>query len=168
MHSTYMRRPADRPLGGRRMLLRLKIRRFFCDNDLCSRRTMAEQVPCLTTPYRRRTLAAARIMQAIGLGMGGRAGAPARRLPAGAGKPRRDRARGPAAPGPAVRPGHGPGDRRVCVSRGAPPTEPCSSMSRPGGPSTSCPTGPRTPWPPGSPHTLASRSFGRFSGHLRL
>ncbi|MFD9270557.1 ISL3 family transposase [Streptomyces goshikiensis] len=75
VHSTYMRRLADRPLGGRRMLLRLKIRRFFCDNDLCSRRTMAEQVPCLTTPYRRRTLAAARIVQAIGMAVGGRAGA---------------------------------------------------------------------------------------------
>ncbi|MFD6081064.1 ISL3 family transposase [Streptomyces hydrogenans] len=75
VHSTYMRRLADRPLGGQRVLLRLRIRRFLCDNGLCSRRTMAEQVPRLTTPYRRRAQALARMVQAIGLAVGGRAGA---------------------------------------------------------------------------------------------
>ncbi|MCZ7458246.1 ISL3 family transposase [Streptomyces sp. WMMC940] len=75
VHSTYVRRLADRPLGGRRVLLRLRIRRFFCDNGLCSRRTTAEQVPSLTTRYRRRTTALARMVQAIGLAVGGRAGA---------------------------------------------------------------------------------------------
>ncbi|MEV6686896.1 ISL3 family transposase [Streptomyces sp. NPDC051130] len=75
VHSTYIRRLADRPLGGRRVLLRLRIRRFFCDDGLCSRRTMAEQVPGLTTRYRRRTTALARMVQAIGLAVGGRAGA---------------------------------------------------------------------------------------------
>ncbi|MFJ9344750.1 ISL3 family transposase [Streptomyces sp. NPDC101733] len=74
VHSTYTRRLADRPLGGRRTVLRLRIRRFFCGNDLCSRQTMAEQVPCLTARYRRRTLAVARMVQAIGLAVGGRAG----------------------------------------------------------------------------------------------
>ncbi|MCX4632601.1 transposase family protein [Streptomyces sp. NBC_01443] len=75
VHSTYTRRLADRPLGGRRVLLRLRIRRFFCDNGLCSRRTVAEQVNHLTAPYQRRTLAVARMVQAIGLAVGGRAGA---------------------------------------------------------------------------------------------
>ena len=75
VHSADMRCLADRPLGGRRVLLRLRIRRFFCDNSLCSRRTMAEQVPSLTTRYRRRTTALARMVQAIGLAVGGRAGA---------------------------------------------------------------------------------------------
>ncbi|MFJ8134314.1 ISL3 family transposase [Streptomyces hydrogenans] len=75
VHSTYMRRLADRPLGGRRVLLRLRIRRFICDNGLCSRRTMAEQVPGLTMRYRRRTTSLARMVQAIGLAVGGRAGA---------------------------------------------------------------------------------------------
>ncbi|MEU3910368.1 transposase [Streptomyces sp. NPDC029721] len=36
---------------------------------------VAEQVSCLTTPYRRRTQALARMVQAIGLAVGGRAGA---------------------------------------------------------------------------------------------
>ncbi|MFD7261678.1 hypothetical protein [Streptomyces sp. NPDC059874] len=70
-----MRRLTDRPLGGRRVLLRLRTRRFFCDNGLCSRRTVAEQVSSLTTRYRRRTTALARMVQAIGLAVGGRAGA---------------------------------------------------------------------------------------------
>ncbi|MGE7387773.1 transposase family protein [Streptomyces sp. NPDC004126] len=75
VRSTYMRRLADRPLGGRRVLLRLRVRRFFCDNGLCSRRTMAERVPSLTARYRRRTTALARMVQAIGPAVDGRAGA---------------------------------------------------------------------------------------------
>lgn len=75
VHSTYMRRLADRPLDGRRVLLRLRVRRFFRDNGPCSRRTMAEQVSSLTARYRRRTTALARMVQAIGLALGGRAGA---------------------------------------------------------------------------------------------
>ncbi|MFE4258110.1 transposase family protein [Streptomyces sp. NPDC056883] len=75
VHSMYTRRLADRPLGGRRVLLRLRIRRFFCDNGLCSRPTVAEQVNHLTAPYQRRTLAVARMVQAIGLAVGGRADA---------------------------------------------------------------------------------------------
>ncbi|MGW3198567.1 transposase family protein [Streptomyces sp. NPDC001118] len=74
VHIKYLRRLADRPLGGRRVLLRLRVRRFFCDNGPCSRRTMVEQVPSLTTRYRRRTTALARMVQAIGLAVGGRAG----------------------------------------------------------------------------------------------
>ncbi|MDT0549603.1 ISL3 family transposase [Streptomyces lonegramiae] len=75
VHSTYTRRLADRPIGGRRVVLRLTVRRFFCDNAVCKRRTVAEQVEHLTTPYGRRTQAVARMVQAIGLAVGGRAGA---------------------------------------------------------------------------------------------
>ncbi|MGV9350914.1 transposase family protein [Streptomyces spiralis] len=87
---TYTRRLADRPLGGRRVLLRLRIRRFFCDNGPCPRRTTAEQVSYLTTRYRRRTLAGGRMVQAIGLAVG---------------EPGRARVGSPPAPGPAVWPG---------------------------------------------------------------
>ncbi|WP_189999181.1 hypothetical protein [Streptomyces vinaceus] len=66
VHSTYARRLANRPLGGRRVPLRLRVRRFFCDNGLCSRRTMAEQVPSLTTRHQRRTTALARMVQGSG------------------------------------------------------------------------------------------------------
>ncbi|MER7764319.1 ISL3 family transposase [Streptomyces sp. NPDC097619] len=75
VHSTYRRRLADRPLGGRRVVLILLVRRFFCGNGACSRRTFVEQVGCLSRRYARRTQAVARILQAIGLAVGGRAGA---------------------------------------------------------------------------------------------
>ncbi|MFC8718653.1 transposase family protein [Kitasatospora sp. NPDC057198] len=42
VHSTYRRRLADRPLGGRLIVLTLRVRRFFCDHGGCSRRTFAE------------------------------------------------------------------------------------------------------------------------------
>ncbi|MER5615135.1 transposase family protein [Streptomyces sp. NPDC002215] len=51
VHSTYGRRLADRPIGGRRVILRLMVRRFLGDNAACKRRTVAEQVEHLTTPY---------------------------------------------------------------------------------------------------------------------
>lgn len=60
VHSTYGRRLADRPIGGRRVILRLMVRRFLGDNAACKRRTVAEQVEHLTTPYRHRTQAFAR------------------------------------------------------------------------------------------------------------
>ncbi|GCD94685.1 ISL3 family transposase [Embleya hyalina] len=74
VHGAYRRRLADRPIGGRRVVLRLRVRRFFCDNDRCLRRTVAEQVEHLTSRYRRRTQAVSRLVQAIGLAVGGRAG----------------------------------------------------------------------------------------------
>lgn len=66
VHSTYGRRLADRPIGGRRVILRLMVRRFLCDNAACERRTVAEQVEHLTTPYRHRTQAFARMGKTIG------------------------------------------------------------------------------------------------------
>ncbi|MEU8034830.1 transposase family protein [Streptomyces sp. NPDC049099] len=156
VHSMYMRRLADRPLGGRRVLLRLRIRRFFCDNALCSRQTMAEQVPSLTTRYRRRTTALARMVQAIGLAVGGRAGARlAGYLPVRTSRDviLRELRR---LPDP-------PSDQVTVLGidefafRRAPHTAPCSSTSKHGGRSTCCPTAARTRWLPGSPTTPRSR-----------
>ncbi|TDU73505.1 transposase [Streptomyces sp. KS 21] len=75
VHSRYRRRLADRPLGGRRVALCLLVRRFFCDNTNCPRRTHVEQIGSLTRRNARRTQAVARMIQAIGLAVGGRAGA---------------------------------------------------------------------------------------------
>ncbi|MFE7806880.1 transposase family protein [Streptomyces sp. NPDC057430] len=116
VHSTYRRRLADRPVGCRRVVLRLTVRRLFCDNAACKRRTVTEQVEHLTTPYQRRTVAVARIVQAIGLAVGGRAGARLAGYPATAGEPGRDRAGSPPAAGPAIRAGHRPGDRRGALT----------------------------------------------------
>ncbi|MFF4105405.1 transposase family protein [Streptomyces sp. NPDC001903] len=118
VHSMYRRRLADRPIGGRRVFLMLMVRRFFCDNVACKRRTVAEQVEHLTTPYRRRTQAVARMVQAIGLAVGGRAGARlADYLPVRVSRDVivREVRR---APGPAVGPGDGARDRRVRLPQG--------------------------------------------------
>ncbi|MEV7526475.1 hypothetical protein [Streptomyces sp. NPDC091371] len=52
-----------------------RARRRHDAHPVHARRTMAEQVPYLTTPYRRRTHAVGRMVQAIGLVVGGRASA---------------------------------------------------------------------------------------------
>jgi hypothetical protein len=55
VHSRYQRRLADAAIGGQRVVLRLGVRRFFCDHHDCQARTFTEQLPGLTTRYARRT-----------------------------------------------------------------------------------------------------------------
>ena len=45
VHSRYARRLAGAAIGGRRVVIRLTVRRFFCACAACKRRTFAEQVP---------------------------------------------------------------------------------------------------------------------------
>ncbi|MEV6154696.1 transposase family protein [Nonomuraea sp. NPDC052129] len=44
VHSAYERGLAERPLGGQQLIVRLRVRRFFCDRPSCRRRTFVEQV----------------------------------------------------------------------------------------------------------------------------
>jgi transposase len=80
VHSRYQRRLSDPAIGGRQTLLRVRVRRFFCDNCGCRRRTFAEQVPGLTTPYARRTPLLRGILEKIAVALGGRPGARMTRL----------------------------------------------------------------------------------------
>lgn len=75
VHSRYRRRLADAALGGRPVVIDLRVRRLFCDTACCARRTFAEQVAELTMKYGRRTAALAEIVQVIALALAGRAGA---------------------------------------------------------------------------------------------
>lgn len=75
VHSRYDRRLADAAVGGQRMVIRLRVRRFFCDVPGCPACTFAEQVEGLTTAYARRTPLLQRLLEAIGLALAGRAGA---------------------------------------------------------------------------------------------
>nr|WP_240509411.1 ISL3 family transposase [Streptomyces agglomeratus] len=52
-HSTYQRTLEERPLGSRRVIVRLRVRRYFCDRKSCSRKTFVEQVPGLSERHRR-------------------------------------------------------------------------------------------------------------------
>ncbi|MFF3991502.1 transposase family protein [Streptomyces sp. NPDC001797] len=53
VHSTYQRTLDERPLGSLRVIVRLRVRRYFCDRKTCSRTTFVEQVRGLSTRYRR-------------------------------------------------------------------------------------------------------------------
>jgi transposase len=44
IHSRYSRKLADLPWAGKPMQVILQVRRFFCDNKQCSRKTFAERL----------------------------------------------------------------------------------------------------------------------------
>jgi len=75
VHSRYRRRLSDAPIGARVVVIGLRVRRFFCDNCGCARRTFVEQVPGLTTSYARRTGLLRGLLEAVGVALAGRAGA---------------------------------------------------------------------------------------------
>jgi len=47
VHGRYVRRPADLPASGRTVVLDLHVRRFYCRNTACPKRTFAERFPYL-------------------------------------------------------------------------------------------------------------------------
>ncbi|WP_159027587.1 MULTISPECIES: transposase family protein [unclassified Streptomyces] len=75
VHSSYLRFPADVPSGGRLVVLQLRVRRFFCPESSCARRTFAEQLPGLTRRHSRWTERLRSTLAAVGLALAGRAGA---------------------------------------------------------------------------------------------
>ncbi len=75
VHSRYWRHPADLPITGRLVELHLNVRRFFCDNAGCPRRTFAEQVPVLLEPKARRTTRQACYLKEVAFALGGKPGA---------------------------------------------------------------------------------------------
>ncbi|MFB9300356.1 ISL3 family transposase [Kibdelosporangium philippinense] len=75
VHSRYNRHLSDTATAGREVLIRLTVRRLFCDNPECSRTTFAEQVPELAARHARRTTILQRVLGAVALALGGRAGA---------------------------------------------------------------------------------------------
>ena len=88
VHSRYERRLADAAIGGRRVVIRLQVRRLFCDDPGCVKTTFAEQVPGLTARYARKTALLAGVLRDIAVALAGRAGARlARALRATASRP---------------------------------------------------------------------------------
>ncbi len=74
VYSRYGRTIADLPIGGRRVRLRLQVRRFRCGNRRCSRAIFAERFPELVAPYGRRSHAQRENLEAVGFALGGAAG----------------------------------------------------------------------------------------------
>jgi hypothetical protein len=63
------------PSLGREIHLSVQVRRFYCRNGACSRRTFAEQLSGLLAPYARRTRRLGRAQGRVGVALGGEAGA---------------------------------------------------------------------------------------------
>lgn len=75
VHGRYLRRLADAPTAGTRVVIELLVRRFRCVNGDCAAVTFAEQVAGLTRPHSRYTPLLRDMLSQIGLAMAGRAGA---------------------------------------------------------------------------------------------
>ena len=75
VHSRDSRTRADRPWSGYQVTWRPHVRQLFCHKALCPRRLFTERRPGIATPWARRTLRLATRLLAIGLALGGAAGA---------------------------------------------------------------------------------------------
>ncbi|PJN32321.1 hypothetical protein CG747_43390 [Streptomyces sp. CB02959] len=74
VHSSYERGLAERPLIGRQLKVRLRVRRFFCDRSSCKRKTFVEQVSGLSERCRRFSIGTKQWLYAVAVELGGRAG----------------------------------------------------------------------------------------------
>jgi transposase len=74
VHSRYVRTMADLPLRGRRVALRITVRRFRCPNAGCERAIFCERVPGLASTHARSTGPLTESHRAIGFTVGGEAG----------------------------------------------------------------------------------------------
>jgi transposase len=75
VHSRYRRTLSDVPCTGLTLCLKLRIRRFFCQQSDCSHRIFTERLPTVVAPYARRTRRLSDALRLIGLALGGEAGA---------------------------------------------------------------------------------------------
>jgi transposase len=73
VHSRYSRTLADAAIGGRRVEIRLTVRRFACRAPGCERKIFAEQIDGLTARYARKTPPLAAILGRIAVALAGRA-----------------------------------------------------------------------------------------------
>ncbi|MCM2425093.1 ISL3 family transposase [Streptomyces sp. RKAG337] len=74
VHSTYERCLADSSVGGQPVFIELTVRRLYCENAACTRRTFAEQVGGLTVRYGRRTPLFRGVLEAVAVALAGRCG----------------------------------------------------------------------------------------------
>ena len=75
VHSRYQRRLTDLPWGTRAVCIQLTVRKFLCRNRACGRRIFTERLPELVAAYGRKTHRLVTILRAIGMALGGQAGA---------------------------------------------------------------------------------------------
>jgi transposase len=74
VHSQYTRTLADLPCHGVPVTLRLRIRRFFCEQTGCRRAIFAQRIPEVADSYARKTERLERALSLVGFALGGEAG----------------------------------------------------------------------------------------------
>ena len=74
-HSWYERALADLPWGEHAVAVLLLVRKLFCDNKKCKRRIPTERLPGVAAPWARKTARLSERLTAVGLALGGAAGA---------------------------------------------------------------------------------------------
>ncbi len=67
VHCQYQRTVHDVPCGGRKVVLRLKVRKFVCRTATCPRKVFAERLPELVRPWARVSNRLLEELKAIGL-----------------------------------------------------------------------------------------------------
>jgi transposase len=75
IHSRYQRRLADLPWGSLAIHIQLTVRKFVCRHTDCPRRIFTERLPDLVATYARKTHRLITALRAIGMALGGNAGA---------------------------------------------------------------------------------------------
>jgi transposase len=75
VHSRYQRHLMDLPWGPLTVRIRLLVRKFVCRIPTCTRRIFTERMPELVAPYARKTHRLIAALQAMGVALGGQAGA---------------------------------------------------------------------------------------------
>ncbi len=75
VHRRDHRHPSDLPLSTSQTRLRIEVRRFYCRNPTCRRRTFAETPTDLLAPHARRTRRLGEAQARVGLACGGAGGA---------------------------------------------------------------------------------------------
>ena len=74
-HSWYERALADLPWGEHAVAVQLRVRKLFCDNAKCKRHIFTERLPGVAAPWARKTARLSDRLTAVGLALGGAAGA---------------------------------------------------------------------------------------------
>jgi transposase IS204/IS1001/IS1096/IS1165 family protein len=72
VHSRYLRRLLDLPVGGRRTEMVLRARRFFCDASNCQRRVFAERFDGGVGHHARRTVRLDEVVHCLAIALGRR------------------------------------------------------------------------------------------------
>jgi transposase len=75
VHAYHRRRLTDLPVGGRGVVVELRVRRLVCSTPSCRQRTFREQVPALTQRWARRTCQLTALIGDLAVVVAGRAGA---------------------------------------------------------------------------------------------